>query len=116
MTSQEIQVTNTGISGLWVLANISYAGKRAQNNNSKLWRVLAFIVGLPGTIVTFFAVKGTTARMGLTCPERAGHKCDNISIPTAHSEIVYIRSSNDCWSRPTTPPNRISEYQSTLKT
>jgi len=47
MTSQEIQVTNTGISGQWVLANISYADMRAQNNNSKLWRILAFIFVLP---------------------------------------------------------------------
>jgi len=30
MTSQEIQVTNTGISGLWMLANISYAGTKQQ--------------------------------------------------------------------------------------
>jgi len=81
MTSQEIQVTNTGISGLWVLANISYAGMRPQNNSSKLWRILAFIFGLPGTIVTFFAVEeGTTAHMGLTCLVRAGRKCDNVSI------------------------------------
>lgn len=25
---------NTGVSGIWVLANISYAGMRAQNNPS----------------------------------------------------------------------------------
>src|SRR5215475_2266333 len=55
VTNQEIQVTNTGISGLWVLANISYAGMRAQNNSSKFWRVLAFIFGLPATIVTLLA-------------------------------------------------------------
>jgi hypothetical protein len=31
-------------------------------------------------------------RMGLTCPERARHRCDNISIPNAHLKIVPIRS------------------------
>jgi len=36
-------------------------------------------------------------RMGLTCPERAGHKCDNISIPSGHSKIMSIRLSIDCW-------------------
>src|SRR5215472_10348979 len=27
--------------------------------------------------------------MGLTCPERTGHKCDNISIPTAFKDCVH---------------------------
>jgi hypothetical protein len=71
MTSQEIQVTNTGISGLWVLANISYAGMRAQNNSSKFWLILAFIFGLPGTIVTFFAVKeGNDRAYGVDLPRK----------------------------------------------
>ena len=71
MTSQEIQVTNTGISGLWILANISYAGMRAQNNSSKLWRILAFIFGPPGTIVTFFAVKeGNDRAYGIDLPRK----------------------------------------------
>jgi hypothetical protein len=33
MTSQS-QIQDTGISGLWILANISFAGMRAQNNRS----------------------------------------------------------------------------------
>jgi hypothetical protein len=71
MSSQEIQATNTGISGLWVLANISYAGMRAQNNNSKVWRILAFIFGLPGTIVTFFAVEeGNDRAYGIDLPRK----------------------------------------------
>ena len=71
MTSQEIQVTNTGISGLWVLANISYAGMRPQNNSSKLWRILALVFGLPGTIVTFFAVKeGNDRAYGVDLPRK----------------------------------------------
>jgi hypothetical protein len=70
-TSQEIQVTNTGISGLWVLANVSYAGMRAQNSSSKFWRILAFIFGLPGTIVTFFAVKeGNDRAYGVDLPRK----------------------------------------------
>ena len=71
MGSREIYVTNTGISGLWVLANISYAGMRAQNNSSNLWRILAFIFGLPGTIVTFFAVKeGNDRAYGIDLPRK----------------------------------------------
>jgi len=67
-----VRVEDTGISGLWVLANISYAGMRAQNSPSKGWRILAFIFGLPGTIVTFLAVKeGTDRAYGIDLPRRS---------------------------------------------
>jgi hypothetical protein len=70
MASQS-QIRDTGISGLWVLANISFAGMRAQNNPSLLWRTLAFIFGLPGTIVTFFAVhEGSDRAYGIDLPRR----------------------------------------------
>lgn len=62
---------NTGISGLWVLANVSFAGMRAQNNRSVFWRTLAFIFGLPGTIVTFFAVaEGSDRAYGIDLPRK----------------------------------------------
>jgi hypothetical protein len=52
-----------GVGAIWVLCNISYAGMRAQANpNTGGWRVLAFIFGLPGTIVTFFAVGAGSGR------------------------------------------------------
>ena len=70
MTPQS-QIQDTGISGLWVLANISFAGMRAQNNRSVLWRTLAFIFGLPGTIVTFFAVpEGSDRAYGVDLPRK----------------------------------------------
>jgi hypothetical protein len=70
MTPQS-QIQDTGISGLWVLANISFAGMRAQNNRSVLWRTLAFILGLPGTIVTFFAVpEGSDRAYGVDLPRK----------------------------------------------
>jgi len=70
MASQS-QIRDTGISGLWVLANASYAGMRAQNHPSALWRILAFIFGLPGTIVTFFAVReGSDRAYGIDLPRR----------------------------------------------
>jgi len=52
-----VTVRNIGVSGLWVLANVSYAGMRAQNSQSKGWRIIAFIFGLPGTISTWLIVK-----------------------------------------------------------
>jgi hypothetical protein len=65
----QTQIQDTGISGLWVLANFSFAGMRAQNNRSVLWRTLAFIFGLPGTIVTFFAVaEGRERAYGIDLP------------------------------------------------
>jgi hypothetical protein len=62
---------DTGISGLWVLANISYAGMRAQDNPNVFWRILAFIFGLPGTLLTFFFVEeGGERAYGIDLPRR----------------------------------------------
>jgi len=70
-TTTQSQIQDTGISGLWVLANVSFAGMRAQNNRSVLWRTLAFIVGLPGTIVTLFAVaEGSQRAYGVDLPRK----------------------------------------------
>lgn len=66
------QIRDTGISGMWVLANVSYAGMRAQNNPNALWRVLAFLFGLPGTILTFFVVaEGSERAYGIDLPRRS---------------------------------------------
>jgi hypothetical protein len=44
---------------------------RAQNNPSVFWRTLAFIFGLPGTIVTFFVVgEGSERVYGIDLPRR----------------------------------------------
>src|SRR5271156_5812113 len=70
-TTTQSQIQDTGISGLWVLANVSFAGKRAQNNRSVFWRTLAFIFGLPGTIVSFFSVaEGRDRAYGIDLPRR----------------------------------------------
>jgi hypothetical protein len=66
-----VQIRDTGISGLWVLANASFAGMRAQNHRSVFWRTLAFIFGLPGTLVTFFAVaEGGERAYGIDLPRK----------------------------------------------
>jgi hypothetical protein len=70
-TTTQSHIQDTGISGLWVLANISFAGMRAQNNRSVLWRTLAFVFGFPGTIVSFFAVaEGSDRAYGIDLPRR----------------------------------------------
>jgi hypothetical protein len=71
-TSSHFEIRDPGISGLWVLANVSYAGMRAQNNPNALWRILVFILGLPGTIVTYFAVgEGSERAYGIDLPRRS---------------------------------------------
>ncbi len=58
---------------MWVLSNVSFAGMRAQNNPSVFWRILAFIFGLPGTIVTFIVFnEGSDRAYTSICPEGKG--------------------------------------------
>jgi hypothetical protein len=60
-----------GVSGVWVLCNASYAGMRAQGSPSSGWRALAFFFGLPGTLVSFFAVvDGSNRAYGVFLPPR----------------------------------------------
>lgn len=60
-----------GVSGVWVLCNVSYAGMRAQASPSSGWRALAFFFGLPGTLVSFFAVaEGSNRAYGVFLPPR----------------------------------------------
>ncbi len=52
-----------GVSGLWILANFCYAGMRAQANPSSFWRVVSFIFGFPGTVVSLFAIEEGSERV-----------------------------------------------------
>jgi hypothetical protein len=72
VSTQPAQATvSTGISAIWILANISYAGMRAQNSASSGWRIVAFIFGLPGTLVSFLAIgEGSERAYGIEVPRR----------------------------------------------
>lgn len=62
-------MTNTGVSGIWILANISYAGMRAQGSEAVGWRIVAFIFGFPGTLLTFLVVsEGRGSAYGIHLP------------------------------------------------
>jgi hypothetical protein len=62
-------MTDTGVSGIWILANISYAGMRAQGSNQSGWRIIAFIFGFPGTLLTFLVVsEGGGSAYGVQLP------------------------------------------------
>jgi len=62
---------DSGASALWIFANLSYAGMRAQNSSSKAWRIIAFIFGFPGTLLSFFVVdEGGERVYGIEMPRR----------------------------------------------
>ncbi len=65
-------VVDKGVTGVWVLANISYAGMRAQNNPAGVWRVLAFLGGLPGTLLSYLAIReGSNRAYGVVLTDPA---------------------------------------------
>jgi len=69
----QVIVQTGGLSALWVLANFCYAGMRAQGSSSSGWRIVAFIFGFPGTLVSYFAVKEASERAyGVDLPKRPG--------------------------------------------
>ena len=58
-----------GVSAIWLLANICYAGMRAQGHPSKPWRVLSFLFGLPGTLLSWLVIKeGSNRAHGINLP------------------------------------------------
>jgi hypothetical protein len=60
-----------GVSAIWLLANICYAGMRAQGHPSRLWRVLSFLFGLPGTLLSWLVIKeGSNRAYGINLTPR----------------------------------------------
>lgn len=58
-----------GYSMFNIMANLSYAGMRAQGSDNKLGRVLSFIFGFPGTLLTYFIVdEGSERAYGVDLP------------------------------------------------
>jgi hypothetical protein len=54
-----------------MFANITYAGMRAQDSQDKAGRILAFLVGFPATLFTYFIVKeGSERAYGVDLPRR----------------------------------------------
>ena len=65
--------TSAGGGGLWLLANFAYLGMRAQGNqDSPGWRLLAFIFGFPGSLLScIVVVEGSERAYGVDLPRRA---------------------------------------------
>lgn len=63
---------DTGVSAIWILANLCYTGMRAQDSSNTLGRVLAFLFGLPGTLLTWLVVReGSERAYGVDLPRAA---------------------------------------------
>jgi low temperature requirement protein LtrA len=63
--------TQGGVSAVWVFANLSFAGMRAQAKGSTFWKVVSFIFGFPGTLLTLLVVKsGSERAYGIDLPRR----------------------------------------------
>ena len=62
---------DSGVSAIWVLANFCYAGMRAQDQLSGGWRVVSFIFGFPGTLLSMWLVaEGGERVYGVDVPRR----------------------------------------------
>jgi hypothetical protein len=61
-----------GIDAVWVFANLSFTAMRAQGKGSMFWKVVTFIFGFPGTLLTLLVVnKGSERAYGIDMPVKA---------------------------------------------
>ncbi len=61
-----------GVDAVWVFANISFTAMRAQEGGTTFWKVVTFIFGFPGTLLTWLIVdKGSERAYGLDMPRKA---------------------------------------------
>ena len=60
-----------GIDAVWVFANLSFTAMQAQDKGSMFWKVVTFIFGFPGTLLTLLIVnKGSERAYGMDLPRR----------------------------------------------
>lgn len=65
------RATYTGVSAIWILANFSYAGMRAQGHPSMPWRIVALVFGFPGTILSYLVIREGGERVyGVDLPKK----------------------------------------------
>jgi hypothetical protein len=60
-----------GISAIWIFANLSFTGMRAQGAGTTFWKVVTFVLGFPGTLLTFLVVaRGSERAYGIDMPRK----------------------------------------------
>jgi hypothetical protein len=54
-----------------LLGNLAYAGMRAQGSHDSFARFVTFVIGFPGTLISYFAVEeGSERAYGVDLPRR----------------------------------------------
>ncbi len=64
-----------GVSGIWILSNFCYAGMRAQASGNSGWRVVSFIFGFPGTLLSLLVI------------EEGGQRVYGVDLPRADRRV-----------------------------
>jgi hypothetical protein len=60
-----------GVSAIWIFANLSFTGMRAQDAGGIFWKFITFILGFPGTLLTLLLVRrGSERAYGIDMPRR----------------------------------------------
>ncbi|MBV9036677.1 MAG: hypothetical protein JO182_19465 [Acidobacteriaceae bacterium] len=63
--------TQGGASAIWIFANLSFTGMRAHAKGSTVWKVVTFIFGFPGTLLTLLVVpSGSERAYGIDLPRK----------------------------------------------
>jgi hypothetical protein len=71
ISSSTPEGTQGGVSAIWVFANLSFAGMRAQAKGTAFWKVVSFIFGFPGTLLTLLVVtSGSERAYGIDLPRK----------------------------------------------
>jgi hypothetical protein len=71
LITTSLELTDPTASATWIFANLSYTGMRAQSTGSRFWRIVSFIFGFPGTLLTYWLVEeGSERAYGIDMPRR----------------------------------------------
>jgi len=63
--------TESGASAVWIFANLSFTGMRAQATGTVFWKVVTFIFGFPGTLLSLLIVtRGSERAYGIDMPRK----------------------------------------------
>ena len=63
--------TQGGASAIWIFANLSFTGMRAQAQGSTVWKVITFLFGFPRTLLTLLVVpSGSERAYGIDLPRK----------------------------------------------
>jgi len=69
----EASRTDCGVSAIWVFANLSFTAMRTQGRGSLFCKVLTFIFGFPGSLLTLLVVaEGSERAYDIDMPRKSG--------------------------------------------